>query len=78
MPFLPPVSCGGTSLDWDITERPAMDWWILRIGYSYRLYDIVRVDHFRGFEAYFSIPYGDETAVNGHWEKGPDFELLQR
>ena len=61
---------------WDYHKKTGYDWWILRIGYSYRLYDIVRVDHFRGFEAYFSIPYGDETAVNGHWEKGPDFELF--
>ena len=65
MPFLPPVSCGAILfMTGNITKRPAMHWWISRIGYSYRLYDIVRVDHFRGFEAYFSIPYGDETAVN--------------
>lgn len=42
MPFLPPVSCGGTLfMTGNITERPGYDWWILRIGYSYRLYDIV-------------------------------------
>ena len=67
---------GNPLYDWEYHRKTGYDWWILRIGYSYRLYDIVRVDHFRGFEAYFSIPYGDETAVNGHWEKGPDFELF--
>ena len=67
---------GNPLYDWEYHKKTGYDWWILRIGYSYRLYDIVRVDHFRGFEAYFSIPYGDETAVNGHWEKGPDFELF--
>ena len=67
---------GNPLYDWEYHKKTGYDWWTLRIGYSYRLYDIVRVDHFRGFEAYFSIPYEDETAVNGHWEKGPDFELF--
>lgn len=67
---------GNPLYDWEYHKKTGYDWWISRIGYSYRLYDIVRVDHFRGFEAYFSIPYGDDTAVNGHWEKGPDFELF--
>ena len=45
--------------------------------YSLRMYDVVRVDHFRGFEAYYSIPYGDGTAEFGHWEKGPGMALFQ-
>ena len=68
---------GNPLYDWEYHRKTGYDWWILRIGYSYRLYDIVRVDHFRGFEAYFSIPYGDETAVNGHWEKGPGMDLFR-
>lgn len=44
--------------------------------YSYRLYDVVRVDHFRGFDEYYSIPYGDPTAEFGHWEKGPGLDLF--
>ena len=47
-----------------------------RIGYCYQLYDIVRIDHFRGFEAYFSVPCGAKTAIGGHWEPGPDYELF--
>ena len=46
--------------------------------YSLKLYDVVRVDHFRGFEAYYSIPYGDPTAEFGHWEKGPGLDLFAR
>ena len=42
----------------------------------FRLYDVVRIDHFRGFDEYFSIPYGAETAVDGHWEKGPGMDLF--
>lgn len=67
---------GNPLYDWDYHKKTGFDWWVRRIGYCYRLYDIVRIDHFRGFEAYFSIPYGDSTAVNGHWEKGPDYDLF--
>ena len=45
--------------------------------YSFRLYDVVRVDHFRGFDAYYSIPAKDKTAEFGHWEKGPGYELFK-
>jgi 4-alpha-glucanotransferase len=45
--------------------------------YCFRLYDTVRVDHFRGFDEYWSIPAGDKTAQNGHWEKGPGLGLFQ-
>ena len=52
-------------------------WWITRLWYCFELYDVVRIDHFRGFDEYFSIPYGSETAVEGHWEKGPGMELFR-
>lgn len=45
--------------------------------HCFRMYDVVRIDHFRGFDEYYSIPYGEETALNGHWEKGPGMELFQ-
>ena len=61
---------------WEYHRETGYDWWITRIDYSFRLYDIVRVDHFRGFDEYYSIPYGAETAQNGHWEKGPGMELF--
>ena len=47
------------------------------MAYCYKLYDVVRIDHFRGFDEYFSIPYGDKTAMNGHWEKGPGMDLFR-
>ena len=48
------------------------------MAYCFRLYDVVRIDHFRGFDEYFSIPYGAENATCGHWEKGPGVELFYR
>lgn len=52
-------------------------WWTIRIKHALNNFDIVRIDHFRGFEAYFAVPYGDETAVNGTWVKGPGYELFK-
>ena len=45
--------------------------------HSYKLYDVVRIDHFRGFDEYYAIPYGEETAVNGKWKKGPGMDLFR-
>lgn len=62
---------------WDYHRNTGFDWWVKRIEACFRLYDVVRIDHFRGFDEYFSIPWGDKTAVNGHWEKGPGIELFR-
>lgn len=62
--------------NWAYHKKTGYDWWLKRIAYCFDLYDIVRIDHFRGFDEYYSIPYGDETAVNGHWEKGPGMDLF--
>lgn len=51
-------------------------WWVNRISGSIKLYDVIRIDHFRGFETYWSIPYGNKNAKNGKWVKGPNIELL--
>jgi len=53
-------------------------WWIERLRYCFRLYDVLRIDHFRGFDEYYSIPYGQGDATNGKWEKGPGIELFHR
>ncbi len=63
---------------WDYHEQTGYYWWIGRLAYCFKLYDVVRIDHFRGFDEYYSIPYGDETAENGHWEKGPGMKLFNR
>ena len=61
---------------WDYHRNTGFDWWCSRMWYSFKLYDVVRIDHFRGFDEYFSIPAGDSTAKNGHWEKGPGMDLF--
>ena len=62
---------------WEAHRATGYQWWITRLWYCFELYDVVRIDHFRGFDEYFSIPYGSETAVDGHWEKGPGIELFR-
>lgn len=57
-------------------EKDHFSWWIDRIKYNLELYDLIRVDHFRGFAGYWSIPYGEETAVNGKWVDGPGNKLF--
>ena len=63
---------------WDLMakEQDPYHWWKKRIAYSLKLYDIVRIDHFRGFEAFYSIPFGDENAKGGKWVKGPGMDLF--
>lgn len=61
---------------WEYHEKTEFAWWIRRMKRCYDLYDIVRIDHFRGFEAYWFVPYGDQTAQNGHWVKGPGLKLF--
>ena len=63
--------------NWKTRRATGYQWWITRLWYCFELYDVVRIDHFRGFDEYFSIPYGSETAVDGHWEKGPGIELFR-
>ena len=60
---------------WERHAATGYHWWITRMWYSFKLYDVVRIDHFRGFDEYFSIPNGG-TAKEGHWEKGPGMDLF--
>lgn len=68
---------GNPLYDWDYHKQTGYKWWIARIRHCYDLYDVVRVDHFRAFDAYYSIPYGNETAEFGRWKKGPGFALFK-
>jgi 4-alpha-glucanotransferase len=61
---------------WQALETAGFDWWVHRIRRACRLYDIVRLDHFRGFEAYWAIPAEEETAINGEWVKAPGLQLF--
>ena len=67
---------GNPLYDWDYHKSTGFKWWISRLSHCFKLYDVVRIDHFRGFDEYYSIPFGDENAKNGHWEKGPGIELF--
>ena len=62
---------------WDYHKKTDYEWWMKRIAYCYELYDVVRIDHFRGFDEYYSIPFGDPTAEYGRWEQGPGFEIFK-
>lgn len=61
---------------WEYHKETGYEWWMKRISYCYKLYDVVRIDHFRGFDEYYNIPFGDETAEFGKWEKGPGYDLF--
>ena len=61
---------------WGYHKETGFAWWVERVRHTLRLYDVVRIDHFRGFESYYAIPYGDKTAEFGHWEKGPGYALF--
>ena len=62
---------------WDYHKKTGYAWWMRRIAYCYQLYDVVRIDHFRGFDEYYNIPFGDKTAEAGKWEKGPGYDLFR-
>jgi len=62
---------------WDRMAEDGYTWWIERMRASFEMFDLVRMDHFRGFEAYWEVPAGEETAVNGRWVKGPGAALFR-
>ena len=67
---------GNPLYDWDAMKRDGYGWWIRRIEGASRLYDVLRIDHFRGLESYWAVPYGETTAKNGRWVKGPGMDLV--
>jgi len=67
---------GSPIYDWDYHKKTSYSWWIQRILYCFKLYDVVRIDHFRGFDEYYTIPFGQPTAEFGHWEKGPGLDFF--
>ena len=69
---------GNPLYKWGLLAERGFDWWVARIRRSLALYDLIRLDHFRGFEAYWSIAADEETAINGHWVKAPGQALFQR
>lgn len=68
---------GNPLYDWDYHKKTGFAWWIKRLASAAELYDTVRIDHFRGFESYYAIPYGNPTAEIGEWRKGPNTALFE-
>ena len=67
---------GNPLYNWDAMKRDGYSWWIRRIAGAARLYDVLRIDHFRGLESYWAVPYGAKTAKDGRWVKGPGMDLM--
>ena len=67
---------GNPIYNWAYLEKTDYYWWVERVRQSLSIYDVLRIDHFRGFESYWEIPYGDKTAINGKWVKGPGIKLF--
>lgn len=68
---------GNPLYNWDAMAKDGYGWWLRRIGGAAKLYDVLRIDHFRGLESYWAVPYGEKTAKNGRWVKGPGIEMVR-
>ncbi len=68
---------GNPLYKWDYHEETGYEWWLRRLSHCFNIYDIVRIDHFRGFDEYWAVPYGDDTAEFGEWRKGPGYKLFE-
>ena len=68
---------GNPLYDWEYHKKTGFEWWMKRLSSCYQLYDIVRIDHFRAFDEYYSIPAGAKTAERGTWEPGPGYEFFK-
>ena len=67
---------GNPLYDWDAMAQNGYAWWVRRIRHMCSIYDVVRIDHFRGFAGYYAIPYGNKTAEGGRWRTGPGYALF--
>ncbi len=67
---------GNPLYDYDRMKQDGYGWWIRRVEGAGRLFDVIRIDHFRGLESYWAVPYGEATAKNGRWRKGPGMDLV--
>lgn len=68
---------GNPIYNWELMEKDGFSWWIDRVGSAFKLYDILRIDHFRGFAGYYNVPYGETTARNGKWDSAPGIALFR-
>ena len=68
---------GNPLFDWEKLRQRNFDWWIARIHYNLSMFDLIRIDHFRGLESFWAIPYGEKTAIKGQWRKAQGDEILR-
>ena len=68
---------GNPLYDWDVHQKDGYSWWLKRLKKCFELYDVVRIDHFRAFDEYYFIPFGDLTAEFGYWVPGPGYDLFK-
>jgi len=68
---------GESVYDWDALKKTRYEWWVKRFQYTLKLFDLVRIDHFRGLVGYWEIPAAEETAVKGKWVKAPALDFFK-
>ena len=68
---------GNPLFRWDRMREEGYAWWLRRIAFQFTIFDTLRIDHFRGFESYYAIPYGEPTARNGRWRPGPGLDFFR-
>lgn len=68
---------GNPLYDWDAMKKQRYDWWLRRVTKCSEMFDVLRIDHFRAFDSYYAIKYGESTARHGHWRKGVGYEFLK-
>lgn len=69
---------GNPVYNWLQMKKDGYSWWVSRLSHAQRLFDIIRIDHFRAFEDYYAVPCGEKTAVNGSWHKGPSKDFFKK
>ena len=67
---------GNPIYNWELMEVDGFSWWKARVGEAFKLYDILRIDHFRGFSGYYNVPFGESTAKGGRWDGAPGIKLF--
>ncbi len=68
---------GNPLFNWERMKEDGYRWWLKRIAFQFTIYDMLRIDHFRGFDSYYAIPYGETTAKNGRWRPGPGLDFFK-
>ena len=69
---------GNPLFDWEYMEKDGFSYWLKKISYLCKIYDVLRIDHFRGFDSYYAIPYGSKDATKGVWKPGPGMKLFNK